>query len=69
MNIKNSTYSEVRECNNCKNEDICKWVSTRNGVNLAVYEIWENQEFCSPIKINVICDNFEEKPQNKKLGL
>lgn len=65
MYINNTTYCGNQDCDNCKNNDICKWVSSRKEINSKVNEMRKDKEFCSPVQIKVICNSFEKKEEKR----
>lgn len=40
-----------KQCNNCKNKDVCKWIDLLN----SLYETYENTDKSAPIKIIIEC--------------
>lgn len=65
MYINNTSYIENIKCENCKNQDICKWTSLMATMNGNVDKMTENKEFNCPIKVKVTCNNFEKKSQRQ----
>ena len=64
MYINNKTYAESHKCENCKNNNICKWVSSMSTRTDMVNKLNKDTLQC-PINIKITCDNFEKKPQKQ----
>lgn len=52
--------SNIHNCENCKNEDLCKWVGDMKIKQAELKDI-HIHKLCCPISINISCDRFEKK--------
>lgn len=64
MYIKNGSYQENHKCEDCKNEDICKWCDDMKFKQEEVLKIPITKGL-TPININITCRNFEKKAQRQ----
>lgn len=63
----NETYSDLpkSQCENCKNNDICKWQDEVVKVNTSISNMVFTKEL--PIQISVDCKRFEKKEIKREI--
>ena len=65
MYISNNIYNEKNKCENCKNNNICKWTKVMLKMNETVNLLRDEKEFNCPVRVEVFCNSFERMEQQQ----